>query len=291
MSELLDLTVVGDRHCPTTRTYLTYLKANGYLPKRLLLVDFLWGVRPRLYRYVPTDRLRHMAKNRLKAVRPVYSPEFLTLCRAIQKDVPIPIDFGAEFDFPAHAAACTTLVADDFDDPALHTAIAACGGETLLYTNGGRVSAAFLRAAPPVLHIHPGVVPFVRGSDGLFWSVLTRGRPGASCFYMAAGLDEGNLIHTREFPVPDLRGCTRNAQTAADVYAALLTAYDPHLRAMVLLDVLNTAKQAQGTSTSLKLNALPTKTQNLHEGHAYTAMHPRLVQRVISGLLEGALLP
>jgi methionyl-tRNA formyltransferase len=73
----------------------------------------------------------------------------------------------------------------------------------MLYTSGGRVPGDLLSTSPSrMIHIHPGVVPYVRGSDCLFWSVLTRGRPGMSCFYMNAGIDTGDIIHTREFDAP-----------------------------------------------------------------------------------------
>ena len=75
-----------------------------------------------------------------------------------------------------------------------------------------------LLALPGVkfIHVHPGFLPYVRGSDGLLWSALIRNKPGVSVFYMDPEIDGGKIISAGEispltFPVSKvpLRGVAR----------------------------------------------------------------------------------
>jgi hypothetical protein len=110
--------------------------------------------------------------------------------------------------------------------------------------------------------------------------MLVRGRPGASCFYMDAGIDTGRILFTKEFDKPYLP-CLhpyleRDSET---IYRALLHGFDPHLRAAALLGVVERAK---GTD----LGRLPAQDQSPSEGRSFYWMHPRLRARVFRDLAE-----
>lgn len=278
---VIDLTVVADRNCPTSRTYLTYLQQVGLRPRKLLLVDFLYddaGAAKHLQRW--GSRLGHILLQRRRAATPVYDPAFKQACKVLQKLVERPIDYFEDFQFGRYAAEVQTVTATDFSDAALHRRLMKQPSRTFLYTNGGRVPQSFLvMPGVRVLHIHPGVVPEVRGSDGLFWSLIVRGRPGVSCFFMDAGIDTGALIARKEFDRPDLHSLAGQLPQDPDVlYAALLHAYDPHLRASLLLDVL-------GGNPDLK--ALSGQPQPEGDEPAYCWMHPRLRRWALNRLLAG----
>ena len=49
-----------------------------------------------------------------------------------------------------------------------------------------------------LIHVHTGFLPQVRGADVLLWSLLVRGRPGVSAFFMTPGLDDGDVLAARE---------------------------------------------------------------------------------------------
>lgn len=280
----LDLCVVADRSCPTSRTYLTYLAAGGYRVRKIMLVDFV-GRQPEIRalaarwgRWIAWQR-----KRRLRRPDRVYSPEFQALCARLQEGLPHQVDHFGPFDFARHAERVDAFAAEDFNDGDLHRRMLREGPGTFLYTNGGRVPPGLLsQTGLRILHIHPGVVPEVKGSDCLFWSLLMRGTPGMSCFYMNAGIDTGDVIHTREFAAPrfpDLAGLFDADPDMA--YAALLNAYDPHLRAMTLMEVI---AMAQGTP----LDRLPARRQSPGSGRSYFWMHPRLVRRVLRQITRGS---
>ena len=91
-----------------------------------------------------------------------------------------------------------------------------------------------------------------------------------SCFYMNGGIDTGDIIFTREFepPVyPQLRPYIERDPSM--VYGCILVAYDPHLRAQTLLDVV--ARSVNGD-----LRSIPSTKQDPAEGRNFYWMHPKL---------------
>lgn len=276
----LPLTVVASRSCSTSRTYLTYLKSAGYRPRKVLLVDFVGLVSgyTRAKRYFGERIAGHLLQWR-RTTQVKRSESFQALCSLVQAEVPIPIDYFSDFDYAEHADEIERLVATSYDDPHLHRVLRKQCDRVYLYTDGGRVPASLLDDPDlRFLHIHPGVVPEVRGSDGLFWSLLARGRPGASCFYMNAGIDTGAIIMTREFARPVFRDLGRELErNSSEVYQALLYAYDPHLRAQLFIDVVKQAIDGD-------LSRLPSRQQEPSEGTPYYWMHPLLWKRVVAQL-------
>ena len=274
----IDLTIVADRYCPTSRTYLTYLRQVGLRPRKVILVDFLWGDRSAAdLRRKWGSWLGSWLLQSRNAPQPEYQAEFERACRALQTLVDVPIDYFSEFDFAGCTDRLETFTTTDFSNPALHRYLRRQRCRTFLYTNGGRVPERLLaRSDIRIIHIHPGVVPDVRGSDGLLWSVLLRGRPGASCFYMDGGLDTGGLVRCKEYSRPDLGPIASELpQDDAMLYQALLHAYDPHLRASLLVDVLSGADDP---------GALAATPQPHDAGQAYCWMHPRLRRKVLTSL-------
>jgi hypothetical protein len=280
--KVLDLCVVADRSCPTSRTYLTYLAAGGYRVRKIMLVDFV-GPQPEM-RALAARWGRWIAwrrKRRLRRPDRAYPPVFQALCARLQSDFSHQVDYFGPFDFARHAERVDAFAAEDFNDDDLHRRMIAEGEATFLYTNGGRVPPGLLsQPGLRILHIHPGVVPEVKGSDCLFWSLLTRGAPGMSCFYMNAGIDTGDVIHTQEFPPPRFPDLARQFDDEHDLaYAALLHAYDPHLRAMTLMEVVAKAR-------SISLGRLPVRSQAPGSGRSYFWMHPRLVRKVLRQITQ-----
>lgn len=202
---VLDLCIVADRNCPTSRAYLTYLYAAGYRVRRILLVDFL-----------PPDNIpknilvrkytSFKGRQNYKSLAVMPTAEFREICEVIQSIFDIRVCFFSEFNFEKFGDQVTTLIASDYNDVVLKNELIKDTGHTYLYTNGGRVPADLLNSGfGKIIHIHPGIVPDVKGSDCLLWSLLVRGRPGMSCFYMNNGIDTGDIIFRREFSFVELQ--------------------------------------------------------------------------------------
>lgn len=259
--------------CPVTEAYLGYLRLHGMRPALILAVDYVGeGPRPQQLRRLLGEclaaRLLRLRRDRAARV-PAH------LAAAVQQGWPVTLTPGREPDYEAAAERVLRLTVDSYADPRLMDAMRGCGVRTFLYCSGGRVPAALFQQGFRILHIHPGVVPFVRGSDGLLWSLLARGRPGVSCFYMDAGIDTGRVIDTAEFEPPRWPGLQASPDS---LYQALLYCYDPHLRASLLVSLLE--RLAAGTDLA-EMDA----TAQPHEsgGHYYT-MHPELRARALARL-------
>lgn len=246
MSTMLNLTVIGDRACSTTRVYLHYLHKAGLRPRRLWLVDFRAAPRwiaaaGRLFGAARVNRLRAFERR----VAAASAPDFVALCEALQRSAGFDVvDLFSNIDGRDVADEVRSLTVADYDDPALHAHIFANTDTAFLYTNGGIVPPRVLdRPGVRIFHVHPGIVPLVRGSDCLLWSCLDRRRVGVSCFYMSAGIDEGDLLGQREFPLPDVSPLRSYLipEREDTAYRALLFALDPHYRAQLFTEVVAAA--------------------------------------------------
>lgn len=277
----LDLCVIADRFCPTSRTYLTYLEASGYRPRKIMLVDFIGPHQPsRDLAQKWGHWIAGLSKQKIRLPARDYAQDFKALCDSLQDRMPLRVNYFEPFDFASKADRIEHFAAENYDDPNLHRRIARERAGAFLYTNGGRVPPILLdRPGLRIIHIHPGLVPEVKGSDCLFWSILTRGRPGMSCFYMNAGIDTGDIILRREFepPLYPQLGAMVDTDLA---YRALLHAYDPHLRAQTLLDVVKLSKDG-------RLHDLPSTQQASGAGRSYFWMHPRLVGKALRHIANG----
>jgi hypothetical protein len=166
---------------------------------------------------------------------------------------------------------------DGLRDTALERHIRGLPGPlAILFTGGGLVPAELLDIPHcRFIHVHPGVLPSVRGADGLLWSLLLRGRPGASVFYMSPGLDEGDLIASGEFDLPPLPVdfAEMDVMTA---YRLLYSFVDPLLRACMLLRVIESA--------STSIFDLPAQAQR-GDGTTFHFMNARL-RRIVFDRLQ-----
>jgi len=260
--------------CPVTQAYLEYMSLHGMQPELIMAIDYVGETQRsqdlrRVLGLRASARLLRTWRNRSARV-PV------ELANILQKKFSIKLTPGCEPDYENAAPNVLYLTVNSYADPRLLMAMRDCGLNTFLYCSGGRVPASLFQAGFSILHVHPGVVPHIRGSDGLLWSLLVRGCPGVSCFYMDAGIDTGRLIDTIEYPTPNWPGLDIEP---AILYHAMLQCYDPHLRASLLATVLK-----ERLSINNNINELDAKSQmDVESGHYY-AMHPELRLRVLSKL-------
>lgn len=278
MSETtLNLTVIGDCACSTTRTYLTYLRSAGLKVKRLWLVNF--GAQSRRQRFIRrllgttvTDLLLDW-QSPASSAPAVLGERYSGLCLRLQEESGfVPIDHFSAWSPDDYAEEVTRFRASDFTDAALQARMSAARDTAFLYTNGGIVPGSLLdMPGLRMFHIHPGMVPELRGSDCFLWSAAVRRKLGVSCFYMSAGIDEGMILGQREFELPRLPSLEpfMNPDQEPLAYRALLFAVDPHLRASLFVDVLSAHRGGD-------LRSLPARAQPQATRPAYLWMHPRL---------------
>ena len=183
--------------------------------------------------------------------------------------------------WPLHCERYLRVRCQGFKDPRLVAALTALSPAPVLFTGGGIVPGVLLDIAGlRFIHIHPGWLPMVRGADGVLWSLLTRGRAGASAFYMARGIDVGAVIARREFPAMTFAVDAVARPDDALLYRALFSFFDPVLRAALLVrDVL---------PVGAALDALPADEQDHAEGITYHFLEPELRSAGLAALFPPA---
>lgn len=293
MPQPLNLTVMVHEG-PMARSYLGMLAAAGYRVRRVLrLVQARDpATRKPVLPWLPAG-LRLAAAARVQDQRLNHWPRQLgrrhgAVCEAWQRG--LAERFG--FDMSAYrwlqqgsdwrdvAESVETLFIDGFKDPVLPEVLRALPERTpLLFTGGGLLPASVFGATNcRFLHIHPGLLPNVRGADGMLWSVLLRGRVAASAFYMEPGLDTGAIVRSVEFaPLPVPEGFA--ALDVATQYRLFYSFVDPMMRAVLLKDLLHEAAGGD-------LFELPAWPQDVSVGTTFNFMNERLRQLAFQRLQD-----
>jgi hypothetical protein len=129
------------------------------------------------------------------------------------------------------------ILITDFNDDNLHTALMEEDG-LILYTGGGIVPSSLL-AIPGIkfLHVHPGKLPFFKGADCILWSWLIAKKPSATLFFLAPGIDDGDVIEICDFPHQKIAFQYAKIELK-QVYRGLYAFYDPWIRAATLREGL-----------------------------------------------------
>jgi len=281
MQKELDLVVLAHTQSPLHLAYLTYLHRNGYTPKKILALTIVpsTGKTQLLKRFVG----EHFTAVARRVVQTLVSFPRRRQIRSLMNRVQAghePIDFQRLPRLSAFASEVEQVFADSLEDPRLLNAVRAQEPKALLFTGGGIVGPSLLeKSGKTIFHVHPGLVPEVKGSDGFLWSSLVRGAPGYSCFYMNAGIDTGDIILTKEFDPVRLPDCDQ--ETPDQLYDAILRFLDPHLRAQTFVDVVKMSEEQDQP-----LDQLPSRRQDPNEGRTYFFMQSKLKRIVVESLIR-----
>ncbi|MBI3896314.1 MAG: hypothetical protein HY313_10345 [Acidobacteria bacterium] len=144
------------------------------------------------------------------------------------------------FAFDQYSDHIEYLLVEGYQDPVLALSLQNHPDKTLLYTGGGIVPRQLLDIrGVRFLHIHPGYLPHVRGADGLLWSTLVRGRPGATAFFLDKGIDAGDVVFAWEVAPLRIAVTSRNRPDDQTLYRTLFGFVDPVLRMRTLLRLLS----------------------------------------------------
>lgn len=121
-----------------------------------------------------------------------------------------------------------------------------------IFTGGGILKKNILSLPIKFIHLHPGIVPFYRGSTCFYYSIINEQKAGVTAFIMDKNLDTGQIIYQKKFDKP-------NHQFVDEVY-------DPYIRSETLIDVLQ-------NQILVKKNF---KDQDFKNGETYFIIHPVL---------------
>ncbi len=276
---------------PCARAYLAAMRRAGLRPERIVLL--VLSEHPASHkpvgRWFP-GRLRSWYAEKTQEHALNFWPRRLLashpdLTRSIGAGLePIlerPADLIREmygpFSYEKYANRVERLVVRDLRDEALRQHLASSGSTTALFTGGGILPTGIIDLPGlRFLHVHPGHLPFVRGADGLLWSMLVRGQPAMSCFHLAAGLDTGDVVAIRDYPPLSFDIASHVRPDDQTLYRAIFAFIDPLLRADLLVNGVLTAQP--------DLSRLETTHQNPSAGVTYHFLHPRLRERALARL-------
>lgn len=275
------------------KAYLVAMLELGLIPERIIFTEFSQP---------PVSKPVH---RQLKSISPIKM-----LRRLIQQVAPTPgapaskgdaiyehvVDFVIkQSDLPAvefftsteellerHRLPYERIQIASLNDPEFISLISRAPQTVALYVEGGILRKPVLSTHVRFLHIHPGIVPFVKGSTCLLWSALVRKKVGMSCFYMNEGIDAGDVILTREYPIPEI-----------SVPAHLMGPQYAETRYLALEDYLGAAYRADVLRALLKQQPDPAQwqpqPQDPASGTVYFHPHTLLRDKAVNKFFTGAL--
>ena len=111
----------------------------------------------------------------------------------------------------------------DINHPELIKYVSKINLDYCIFAGGGILKHQILNLSTKFIHLHPGIVPYYRGSTCFYYSILKDDNCGVSAYLMDENLDTGDLILQLNFPKP------------SHIY--LDDIYDPHIRSETLVAI------------------------------------------------------
>ncbi|SVC21171.1 uncharacterized protein METZ01_LOCUS274025 [marine metagenome] len=274
---------------PGSRAYLVMMGEAGFRPSSIIVMiashGEIGGNGKRVGRFLP-NAIRTRYTNMAQEVRRMYWP------RRIQKEHPALYEaivnglsslikeprqrldaITGKFNWNHYSDSVNRITVKDYKDEGVLQALQQSTVNNVLFTGGGIIPKSLIESANRFIHIHPGKLPHVRGADGILWSTLVRGRPGATCFYMSDGIDTGNIIETHDLPATTFQISEDDRPNDQTLYRAIFSFYDPLLRAKVFSDILTKHHGYLPDSGWPQSNT---------EGTTYHFMHPAIRKKALS---------
>ena len=266
---------------PIARAYLETIYSIGYKPRRIIKLipqnDII--TKKPVGRFLPTSlRVRYAERIQSQKIH-YWSRYFLsnhtTACQNIFRDIKKSLGIHTSAieranqlrPLQQYCDHITPLLISSLKDPRLSDFLNQKNKSLYLFTGGGIMPKnLFDHGANEFLHIHPGHLPEIRGADCLLWSMILHNQPSATCFYMAPGIDTGDIIHATYLPrIPLPKEITSLDDKM--IYRFLYCYVDPWVRAAVLRDTLVKTNQFMNTTSS---------PQKITQGHTFHFMQQRL---------------
>ena len=272
---------------PMGRAYLAILYSLGLRPKKI--IQLIHSNNPidnkRFLKYLPSSSFRLNILEKIHHNLNFYWPKQLlkkeekfvngilgSLADITRIDYETMLEVIGRSDLKKFCDEILKLEIDNYNDERLVSFFSKNIKIPFLYTGGGILpSSIFEIKSLKIIHIHPGLLPYVRGADGFFWSILTRKKIGLSCFYMNEGLDTGDLIKTIELPVPKFLCKKVNYLDEKTLYRTIYSFCDPILRAYFLKIILE---------SNVNIDSWKGKKQDIKKGLTFHFMSKNLQKKV-----------
>ncbi len=275
---------------PIARAYLETIKSMGLKVEKiiqLISVNDLVSKKP-VGRFLPTAmRLGYAARKQYNQM--FYWPEqiknkYKKQVTAVRAQIESKLDFSMSIQLAAmmpvslheYTPQVDQLMVNGLSDPVLENKLAAEASELFLYTGGGIVPEGLLNLAnKKFIHIHPGFLPDIRGADCVLWSQLIANTCSATAFFLAPGIDIGDVILPCWLPQVKLDFSGLNDLNM--IYRLIYGFFDPWVRAYVLRQLVYMTKGLQCIDSDM---------QQESEGMTFHFMHDSLKQLAFKQLAK-----
>ena len=279
MSKILgNICVLATEH-NVCRAYLGQLDDLGLVPEQIL---YFQRTKPDGVRIRARSIARHV-RNRLRSAVSPSRPQpiqklpaavrkrFLGLLKdyCVKQSFSIP-DFECEMDdIIVRYDSVRHVESNQINSETVIRALADCPQEFVVFCGGGILRREILSLPKRFIHIHPGVVPDVKGADGILWSSLVRRKIGMSAFFMNEGIDTGDILKTQEYDIPRLFEFPTNAASRWQLSNFIVNFVDPVFRAKLLSELFENNSDPGKWTTTI---------QNPLDGKVYYFMHDAVKQ-------------
>ena len=122
------------------------------------------------------------------------------------------------------------------------------------------------------LHIHPAILPDVKGADGSLWNIIKKKCFGGSLFIMDKKIDEGELIFKKELKLKKFNFLDKNF--SKQFYDIWFSFVDPAIRCFIL-------------KNSIKNNKIyDLSGEKLYGGEYFTFVDLELRKKILNNMLS-----
>ena len=166
------------------RSYLSALKYAGYSPKKIIHVK----IKKNILNYISDNSKVQLFKNIL--FKSIYFVRARVKKRKLIKYINEvcnkdgeQVDYYGKINLEDYSDNVDVINVKSINDKELEKKISSEISKVFMFTGGGILESNILDLPnKKYIHIHPGIVPAIKGSDGLLWSYLIDNKIGFSCF-------------------------------------------------------------------------------------------------------------
>ncbi|MDR8393037.1 hypothetical protein NC796_17910 [Aliifodinibius sp. S!AR15-10] len=255
--QLQDVLLLATSH-NVTKAYVAKLHQAGLRPANILLLSWEQDTRREEVRFDTEPLFELWDDIRLSLLEAeVYSTDLTRPAREVLNEI------GWSY---------KEKTITDINDPSLVNYLCKDLSEKhIIFCGGGILRKPMLNCGKQFIHIHPGVIPDMRGADCLLWSALVKNEIGMSAFFMNEGIDTGNIITTRTFDIPGFDSDITSFPPSV-IKEVLVNHVDPHYRAEMLAPLFKNAQDPSNWGTVPQQN---------DEGKTYYFMHDALLPQAL----------
>jgi len=147
----------------------------------------------------------------------------------------------------------------DINSRLVHEALRKCSARYIIFSAGGILGREAFSLGKRFIHVHPGLLPYYRGSTCFYYSLLEKGFLGSTAFFMDEQIDTGEVVTESKFTV--------NYAIQREQCFFMDYILDPYIRSVTLKKVL---------AAYLEKGDIHSHPQPASERPAYYIMHPLL---------------